>query len=58
MIISPDEKHAFWLKAYLAAITGLSARPNVSETDVVTRAVDTADKALDAYVKRSSRFAG
>ncbi|WP_172979284.1 hypothetical protein [Pseudomonas kitaguniensis] len=56
MVISNDEKIAFWQKAYLAAITGLSARPNVSENDVVTRAVDTADKALDAYVTRAARF--
>lgn len=57
MVISNDEKNAFWEKAYLAALTGLSARPNVSESDVVTRAIDTANKALDAYVTRAARFA-
>jgi hypothetical protein len=56
MVISNDEKIAFWEKAYLAALTGQSARPNVSESDVVTRAIDTANKALDAYVTRAARF--
>ncbi|WP_338801736.1 hypothetical protein V9L13_05230 [Pseudomonas sp. RSB 5.4] len=58
MIFSNDQKNAFWEKAYLAAIAGLSARPNVSESDVVNRAVDTANKALDAYVTRAARFTG
>ncbi|MDP9514657.1 hypothetical protein [Pseudomonas protegens] len=58
MIISNAEKNAFWEKAYLAAIAGLSARPNVPEGEVVSRAVVTADKALDAYVTRAARFTG
>ncbi|MDR8369241.1 hypothetical protein NM213_04855 [Pseudomonas lactis] len=54
MLVDLDDKREFWIKAYLAALSGLSG--SAGDSDAARRAVAIADDALKAYVTKMSSF--
>ncbi|MGU9821141.1 MULTISPECIES: hypothetical protein [Pseudomonas] len=54
MIVNGQERHEIWKLAYIAAIGGLAAK-SIPDNDVVTRAVEIANKALSEYTNEMSK---
>jgi hypothetical protein len=56
MVLNSQQKHEFWTKAFLAALTGFSARDGNTNVVVAERAEGIADEALKIYIKEVSRL--
>jgi len=54
MTPNTNDKREFWIKAYLAALTGMAGSAN--DPEVAKRAGDIADDALKAYVTKMLSF--
>jgi hypothetical protein len=54
MTPTANDKREFWIKAYLAAISGMAG--NVNDPETAKRAITIADEALKAYIERMPSF--